>query len=94
MTTTTIPNFYQCGICDCLHRAAFNGDCRNDSERFAPHQLDKLYGTHGWNEVDDGDPIPDPKSSRFLPPEVEIPEPTGSYAEWQRLRQKGGTNMR
>ena len=25
---------YECDICGCYHRWLFNGDCRNDSERF------------------------------------------------------------
>jgi hypothetical protein len=26
---------YECGICDCLHPWNFNGDCRDDNNRFA-----------------------------------------------------------
>ncbi len=38
--------FYQCGICGAYHRAAFDGDCRDDSERFNPEDLPE-----GWTEV-------------------------------------------
>ena len=26
---------YECGICDCMHQVGFEGDCREDDERFA-----------------------------------------------------------
>jgi hypothetical protein len=25
---------YECGICECLHRWTFRGDCREDAQRF------------------------------------------------------------
>jgi hypothetical protein len=28
------PQFYECGICGAYHRAEWNGDCREDAERF------------------------------------------------------------
>jgi len=46
------PEFYECGICNCHHPAAWDGDCRDDNNRFAPDELDKKYGPHGWEEVD------------------------------------------
>ena len=33
------PVFYECDICGSLHRWEFNGDCREDSERFAPDEI-------------------------------------------------------
>ena len=27
----------ECGCCECYHREDFWGDCRNDSQRFLPH---------------------------------------------------------
>jgi hypothetical protein len=29
--------FYECGICDCLHPWDWNGDCRDDANRFASY---------------------------------------------------------
>jgi len=29
----------ECGSCECYHRSDFWGDCRNDSQRFLPHDL-------------------------------------------------------
>ena len=36
---------YECGICECLHREQFDGDCRDDSERFDGHDdiLERLH---------------------------------------------------
>lgn len=31
--------FYECGICDHLHRWTFNGDCRNDAERLTADDI-------------------------------------------------------
>ncbi len=31
--------YYECGICDNYHYIEFNGDCRDDDERF---QLDEI----------------------------------------------------
>ena len=63
---TKKPTFYDCGICECYHPADWDGDCRDDENRFNPGQLDEKYGVFGWDEV----PVPvtgDPKASRFLP---------------------------
>lgn len=45
---------YQCGICDHWHRAAWNGDCRDDSERFDNDQVNDFFGNEGtgWVEVE------------------------------------------
>lgn len=29
---------YECGICDCLHHWEFEGDCREDDERYGDTQ--------------------------------------------------------
>ncbi len=42
------PEFVECGGCNCYHPAAFEGDCRDDDNRFASAQLDELYGLDGW----------------------------------------------
>lgn len=64
MTTATaryLPNrpvptgrreFYECGICGAWHSVQWNGDCRQDSARFFPEDLDAAFGPLGWNEVD------------------------------------------
>jgi len=60
------PTFYDCGICECYHPADWDGDCRDDANRFHAVQLDEIFGVFGWEEV----PMPvagDPKPSRFLP---------------------------
>jgi len=60
------PAFYDCGICECYHPAEWDGDCRDDENRFHPGQLDDKYGVFGWDEV----PMPvagDLKPSRYLP---------------------------
>jgi hypothetical protein len=43
--------FYECGICDCLHPAKFEGDCRDDNNRFNADQLDQKYGPENWTAV-------------------------------------------
>lgn len=36
---------YECGICDCLHPWNFDGDCRDDSNRFgAPEEYAEKIG--------------------------------------------------
>jgi len=49
---TDKPNFYRCGICDCLHPENFDGDCRDDSNRFASDELDEKFGGLGWEEIE------------------------------------------
>lgn len=47
-----IPRYYQCGICNHYHPAAeWNGDCRDDANRFRSEQLDERHGADGWVEV-------------------------------------------
>lgn len=54
-----LPKYYECGICDCYHPADWDGDFRNDANRFALGELDEKHGAQGWQEV----PMPD--SPRF-----------------------------
>lgn len=46
------PKYYECGICGSLHPIAWNGDCRDDANRFEPQQLDENHGPMGWEIVD------------------------------------------
>lgn len=45
------PKFYECGICGMYHPASWNGDCRDDANRFDLGDLETLYGDD-WQEVD------------------------------------------
>ena len=47
-----MPKFYLCEICSCYHPADWDGDCREDANRFAMGELDEKYGWDGWEEVD------------------------------------------
>lgn len=49
------PTFYECGICGSYHPATWDGDCRDDANRFALGELDEKYGPFGWSEI----PMPD-----------------------------------
>lgn len=46
------PRYYHCGICECYHPAQWDGDCRDDNNRFALDELDAKHGPHDWEEVD------------------------------------------
>jgi hypothetical protein len=46
------PVYYECGCCGQLHSALWNGDCRQDSARFNPEDLDAKHGVDGWGEID------------------------------------------
>jgi hypothetical protein len=46
------PEFYDCGICGCYHPVNWDGDCRDDANRFSAGQLDDMYGWDGWQEVE------------------------------------------
>ncbi len=48
----TKPTFYECGTCGAMHDVLWSGDCRQDDARFAPDELDKKYGSLGWEEVE------------------------------------------
>jgi hypothetical protein len=43
--------FCACESCGCYHPAEFDGDCRDDANRFIGGELDKMYGPDGWAEV-------------------------------------------
>ena len=49
------PTYYECGICSQLHPATWDGDCRDDANRFNPEDLDAMHGPVGWDEIDMGD---------------------------------------
>lgn len=34
------------------HPADWDGDCRDDTNRYAPGELDEKFGSDGWEEVD------------------------------------------
>lgn len=42
--------FYECGICDHLHRWEFNGDCREDAQRFCYEDLADSAEVAGWDD--------------------------------------------
>jgi hypothetical protein len=44
--------FYECGICDCWHSLLWDGDCRDDANRFACDELDEALGAFNWDAVD------------------------------------------
>ncbi|HEY6766622.1 MAG TPA: hypothetical protein VI386_17825 [Candidatus Sulfotelmatobacter sp.] len=49
--TKPIPQFYECGICGHCHPILWDGDCRDDNNRFTNQELDDKYGADGWEEV-------------------------------------------
>lgn len=66
----TVPimenKFYECGCCGCYHPVNWDGDCRDDENRFAADELDaKFGGSQFWVEVDQPEGTSDPK--RYLP---------------------------
>lgn len=44
----TKPRYYECGICDHVHPWDFDGDCRDDANRFTAEALDAKHGPHGY----------------------------------------------
>jgi hypothetical protein len=46
-----LPQYYQCGICEHYHPVRWDGDCRDDSNRYAPDEIDAKHGRYGWTEV-------------------------------------------
>ena len=65
--------YYLCGICEHYHPINWDGDCRDDANRFTIDELNTRYGGNDcWIEL----PMPDSDMSssedsaqRFLPPE-------------------------
>jgi hypothetical protein len=51
--------YYECGICGAYHRWEFNGDCRQDSERFndVPDNAD----LRSWADRVEADELTEPK---------------------------------
>lgn len=45
---TTKPVFYDCEICGHFHPWDWDGDCRDDANRFTYTQLDAKYGADGY----------------------------------------------
>jgi hypothetical protein len=46
------PVFYNCGCCGQYHPINWDGDCRDDDNRFFADELDEKYGSNGeWSEV-------------------------------------------
>lgn len=43
-----MPKYYECGICECIHPWDWNGDCRDDANRFACDELDAKHGALNW----------------------------------------------
>lgn len=43
---------YLCGICDHYHLIEWDGDCREDANRFTMDELDAKFGPDEWVEVD------------------------------------------
>lgn len=47
------PRYYECGICDQIHPWGWNGDCRDDANRFNPEDLEAIPGGYelmSWEE--------------------------------------------
>jgi hypothetical protein len=49
-----LPKFYSCGICGHFHPAEWDGDCRDDENRFLLEDIEEKYGEEfvGWQEVE------------------------------------------
>lgn len=45
------PRFYDCGICGHYHPIGWNGDCRDDDNRFTANDLDEKYGENEWEDL-------------------------------------------
>ena len=43
--------FYLCVICEHFHPVEWDGDCRDDNNRYTTDELDEKYGSDGWVEV-------------------------------------------
>lgn len=46
------PIYYDCGICGHNHPIAWDGDCRDDANRFTDAQLDEKHGADKWLQLD------------------------------------------
>jgi len=43
-----IPKFYECDICGHCHPWDWDGDCRENSNRFTNDELDRRYKADGY----------------------------------------------
>jgi hypothetical protein len=43
-----MPKYYECEICGGVHPWDWNGDCRDDANRFAIDELDEKHGALGF----------------------------------------------
>lgn len=43
------PKFYACEICGHAHPWDWNGDCRDNANRFSDDDLDQKYGPDGYD---------------------------------------------
>ena len=48
MTPEAKPVYYDCEICGYFHPINWNGDCRDDANRFSYDQLDAKHGVNGY----------------------------------------------
>lgn len=46
-----MPTYVECGCCGHFHRLDYQGDCRNDDERFTFADLDAKHGEGNWDYV-------------------------------------------
>lgn len=45
-------DFYLCGCCEHYHPVTWDGDCRDDNNRYTTDQLDEKFG-RDWKDVTD-----------------------------------------
>ncbi len=46
--------FFECPACGNCHPVGFEGDCRDNKNRYTRSELDEKFGPDGWREVDAG----------------------------------------
>ena len=51
MKKTKNNEYDLCGCCGSFHPPKWNGDCREDANRFTEDELDQKHGAWGWVEV-------------------------------------------
>lgn len=64
------PSYYECGICGHYHPLEWNGDCRDDSNRFTQDELTEKHGMD-WTEV----PMPGTEGMNMTNETKHTPEP-------------------
>jgi hypothetical protein len=52
MSTLQKPKYYECGICGQIHPWGFDGDCRDDVNRFNLEDLETRHGVDGFELVE------------------------------------------